>query len=49
MDETAVICENISKTFKVDTPLGFKNIVKFALTPRLTKNLIALNGVSFSV
>jgi len=49
LEETAVICENISKTFKVDTSQGFKNIVRDTLNPRLTKNLIALDGVSFSV
>lgn len=49
MDEIAVECENISKSFKLDMSQGFKKMVRYMSTSIVPKNLTALNEISLTV
>jgi len=48
LDEIAVVCENISKSFKIDMRQGFKNLARHKTTST-SKNLTVLNEISLSV
>ncbi len=49
MDNIAIEVNNITKTFKMDTPKGILGIIKTRKNPELYKNFNALEDVSFSV
>jgi len=49
LDEIAIVCENISKSFKLDMSQGFKKMVRFMTTATIPTHLTALNEISLSV
>jgi len=49
LDEIAVVCENISKSFKLDMSQGFKKMARFMTTATIPTHLTALNEISLSV
>jgi len=49
MEDLAVVVENVSKTFKIDKPKGFSNIVKNSLNLNSRKTILSLDNISFTV